>query len=76
MFIFSVTSYYHIIMYVSMSVSILSSNGRCCVYLLFAGEGGAVKEHKTSFHAIARVVRNEGMFGLYNGYLCVFSWCY
>lgn len=35
----------------------------CCC----AGEGGKVREHKTSFHAIARVVRSEGVLGLYNG---------
>jgi len=35
------------------------------------GEGGKVREHKTSFHAIARVVRSEGVLGLYNGYV----WC-
>ena len=32
-----------------------------------AGEGGAVREHKTSFHAISRVIRSEGVLGLYNG---------
>lgn len=32
-----------------------------------SGEGGKVREHKTSFHAIGRVLRNEGIFGLYNG---------
>lgn len=31
------------------------------------GEGGALREHKTSFHAISQVVRNEGVLGLYNG---------
>ena len=31
------------------------------------GEGGKVKEHKTSLHAISRVIRNEGVLGLYNG---------
>jgi solute carrier family 25 oxoglutarate transporter 11 len=32
-----------------------------------SGEGGAVREHKTSLHAISRVVRGEGILGLYNG---------
>ncbi|CAI8008665.1 Mitochondrial 2-oxoglutarate/malate carrier protein [Geodia barretti] len=32
-----------------------------------SGEGGAVREHKTSFHAISRVIRSEGVLGLYNG---------
>lgn len=32
-----------------------------------SGEGGKVREHKTSFHAIGRVVRSEGVLGLYNG---------
>lgn len=32
-----------------------------------SGEGGKVREHRTSFHAIARVVRSEGVLGLYNG---------
>ena len=32
-----------------------------------AGEGGKVREHKTSLHAIGRVVRSEGILGLYNG---------
>lgn len=37
----------------------------CCS----VGEGGKLREHKTSFHAIARVVRNEGVLGLYNGWV-------
>ena len=37
------------------------------------GEGGKVREHKTSLHVIARVVRNEGVLGLYNGYVFVYS---
>ena len=37
------------------------------VVLCVAGEGGGVKEHKTSFHAISRVIRGEGILGLYNG---------
>ncbi|XP_062505431.1 mitochondrial 2-oxoglutarate/malate carrier protein-like isoform X2 [Corticium candelabrum] len=32
-----------------------------------SGEGGAVKKNKTSFHALARVLRNEGFLGLYTG---------
>jgi hypothetical protein len=37
------------------------------VVLCVAGEGGATREHKTSFHAISRVIRSEGVLGLYNG---------
>ena len=36
--------------------------------LLTLGEGGAIRQHKTSLHAIARVIRDEGLFGIYNGY--------
>lgn len=31
------------------------------------GEGGAVRQHKTSLHAIGRVISEEGLLGLYNG---------
>ena len=31
------------------------------------GEGGVVREHRTSLHAIVKIVRNEGVFGIYNG---------
>ena len=38
------------------------------------GEGGAARKHKTSFHAIARVIGEEGLFGIYNGFVaCCFS---
>lgn len=58
----------------------------CCVFLWCnshwisysvhsTGEGGKVREHKTSFHAIARVVRNEGVLGFYNGYVFFFHLC-
>ena len=40
----------------------------CCRTVCIAGEGGAVREHKTSFHAISRVIRSEGVLGLYNGW--------
>uniref|UniRef100_A0A646QD83 Mitochondrial 2-oxoglutarate/malate carrier protein n=1 Tax=Hemiscolopendra marginata TaxID=943146 RepID=A0A646QD83_9MYRI len=32
-----------------------------------SGEGGKAKEHKTSFHVIASVLRNEGITGIYTG---------
>lgn len=32
-----------------------------------SGEGGAAKEHKTSFHAIRSILRNEGIRGIYSG---------
>lgn len=32
-----------------------------------SGEGGAVREHKTSFHAFIRILRSEGFFGIYAG---------
>ena len=37
------------------------------VLYLFSGEGGKIREHKTSLHAIGRIVRNEGILGVYNG---------
>ena len=43
----------------------------CGIVTLFLplGEGGATRQHKTSLHAIARVLREEGFFGIYNGYV-------
>ncbi|KAL5014746.1 hypothetical protein ScPMuIL_009016 [Solemya velum] len=32
-----------------------------------SGEGGKVREHKTSFHAIRAILKNEGLTGLYTG---------
>lgn len=32
-----------------------------------SGEGGKVREHKTSLHAIQSIVRNEGLSGIYTG---------
>lgn len=32
-----------------------------------SGAEGAVREHKTSFHAVVNIVRKEGFFGVYNG---------
>jgi len=32
-----------------------------------SGVGGAVKEHRTSLHAVASILRKEGLFGVYNG---------
>lgn len=32
-----------------------------------SGEGGSVREHKTSLHAIRAIIRNEGLSGLYAG---------
>lgn len=56
---------YRIVMYMVIGDYWLYGNQLipCCC----AGEGGKVREHKTSFHAIARVVRSEGVLGLYNG---------
>lgn len=36
------------------------------------GEGGKSRDHRTSFHAILKIVRSEGVFGMYNGlvYMC------
>ena len=36
-------------------------------FFCFAGEGGGVKEHKTSFHALRSILRNEGVTGIYAG---------
>ena len=33
----------------------------------YQGEGGKGREHRTSFHAILRILRNEGFLGIYNG---------
>ena len=38
-------------------------------FLFAVGEGGAIKEHRTSFHAVARILRNEGFLGIYTGYV-------
>ena len=32
-----------------------------------SGEGGATREHKTSFHALTKIFRNEGFRGIYAG---------
>lgn len=32
-----------------------------------SGEGGGVREHKTSFHAIRSILKNEGVSGIYTG---------
>lgn len=32
-----------------------------------SGEGGAARQHKTAFHAIANIARAEGLTGMYNG---------
>jgi solute carrier family 25 oxoglutarate transporter 11 len=32
-----------------------------------SGEGGGKKVHKTAFHAVANIARQEGVYGLYNG---------
>lgn len=32
-----------------------------------SGEGGAAREHKTSFHALANIFRKEGLSGIYAG---------
>ena len=37
------------------------------IIIIIIGEGGVSKDHKTSLHAIARIVRNEGFFGIYTG---------
>ena len=38
---------------------------------LCLGVGGAVKAHKSSLHAIASILRQEGFFGVYNGLVCL-----
>ena len=43
----------------------------------FKGEGGSARDHRTSFHAIARILRNEGIFGIYTGFVCHIAFmCY
>lgn len=37
----------------------------CCVL----GEGGKAREHKTSLHAIRSILKNEGVRGIYTGYV-------
>lgn len=32
------------------------------------GVGGAKKQYKTSFHALASILKNEGVSGIYTGY--------
>lgn len=32
-----------------------------------SGEKGAAREHKSTFHAISRIVRSEGFLSVYNG---------
>ncbi|XP_003386705.1 PREDICTED: mitochondrial 2-oxoglutarate/malate carrier protein-like isoform X2 [Amphimedon queenslandica] len=32
-----------------------------------SGVGSSMKEHKTSLHVLSRIVRNEGIFAVYNG---------
>ena len=38
---------------------------------LCLGVGGAAKTHKSSLHAIASILRQEGFFGVYNGLVCL-----
>jgi hypothetical protein len=33
------------------------------------GEGGGVKAHKSSLHAAIAIARQEGFFGMYNGFV-------
>lgn len=37
------------------------------LFFFDVGAGGAAKEHKTSFHVLRAVIKNEGVFALYNG---------
>jgi solute carrier family 25 oxoglutarate transporter 11 len=37
------------------------------IILQLTGVGGAVKEHRSSMHAIMSILRNEGLLGVYNG---------
>lgn len=37
------------------------------------GEGGAAREHKTSFHALRAIAQKEGPAGVYAGYVFVFE---
>lgn len=34
-----------------------------------SGEGGKAREHKTSLHAIRSIMKQEGLFGMYAGYV-------
>lgn len=42
---------------------------------LFTGEGGKGRIHKTSLHAITRIIRTEGIVGIYNGSVNDVSMC-
>ena len=42
----------------------------CFSCVLFSGEGGKSKEHKTSIHAIRSILKNEGLRGMYTGFVC------
>lgn len=33
------------------------------------GEGGTAREYKTSVHAFFKILRTEGVVGIYNGYV-------
>ncbi len=35
--------------------------------VFLSGEKGAAREHKSTFHAIGKIVRNEGVLSVYNG---------
>lgn len=52
-----------------MGMFLLLFNTKTLFYFnfLFTGAGGAAKEHKTSFHVLRAVIKNEGIFALYNG---------
>lgn len=41
-----------------------------CLNIIHLGVGGAAKAHKSSLHAIASILRQEGVFGVYNGLVC------
>lgn len=45
-------------------------------FIPLLGEGGRGKDHRTSLHAITRIIRNEGFFGIYNGWVQTkyFNW--
>ena len=42
-----------------------------CSINCLLGVGGAAKTHKSSLHAIASILRQEGFFGVYNGLVCL-----
>lgn len=48
----------------------VQDSGSALIFLIiwFLGAGGAMREHKTSFHAVVSIVRKEGFLGVYNGY--------